>query len=286
MIDFHTHPVQIADLYESDPTFEHAVRDVFGLFMPPQPMATYLGHLDEAGIDRAVILPIDCTTAHGCTVVSNAQVAALMERSDRLIGFASVDPGLPDAAATLERDVREYGLVGLKLDPSLQRFDVADPERAFPVYAAAQELGIPVLVHCGLSWARVGRSALAHPLALEEVVHAFPSLRIVIAHLGWPWVADAVMLAVKHRTVHLDTSVLYSGTPGEALRHTVEMMIGRELFDRSLPEQVVFGSNYPRVDPKRAVWALRGLGLRPRLEQRIFHDNAVALLEPHREGPR
>lgn len=286
MIDFHTHPVQIEDLYESDPTFERAVRDVFGLFMPPQPMATYLGHLDEAGIDKAVILPIDCTTAHGCTIVSNAQVSALMERSDRLIGFASVDPGLPDAAATLERDVREYGLAGLKLDPSLQRFAIDDPERAFPVYAAAQELGIPVLIHCGLSWARVGRSALAHPLALESVVHAFPSLRVVIAHLGWPWVADAVMLAVKHRTVHLDTSVLFSGTPGESLRHVVDTVIGRELFDRSLPEQVVFGSNYPRVDPKRAVWAVRGLELRPRLEQRIFHDNAVALLEPRRENPK
>jgi predicted TIM-barrel fold metal-dependent hydrolase len=286
MIDFHTHPVQIEELYESDPTFERAVRDVFGLFMPPQPMATYLGHLDEAGIDKAVILPIDCTTAHDCTIVSNAQVAALMERSDRLVGFASVDPSLPDAAATLERDVREYGLVGLKLDPSLQQFAVDDPERAFPVYAAAQDLGIPVLFHCGLSWARVGRSSLAHPLALESVIHAFPSLRIVIAHLGWPWVPDAVMLAVKHRTVHLDTSVLFSGTPGEALRHVVDTVIGRELFDRSLPEQVVFASNYPRVDPKRAVCAVRDLGLRPRLEQRIFHDNAVALLEPRRESER
>ncbi len=280
MIDFHTHPVQIADLYEWDPTMEHAVREVFGLYVKPQPMATYLGHLDEAGIDRAVILPVDCTSAHGCTVVSNQQVAALMERSDRLVGFASVDPGLPDAAATLEHDVREYGLLGLKLDPALQRFAIDDEERAFPVYAAAAEIGIPMLIHCGLSWARVGRSSLAHPLALERVVEAFPSLRIVIAHLGWPWVPEAVMLAIKHRNVHLDTSVLFSGTPTESLRHVIDTVIGRELFDRSIPEQVVFGSNYPRVDPKRAAWAVRDLGLRPRLLQRILNDNAEALLAP------
>ena len=174
--------------------------------------------------------------------------------------------------------MREYGLTGLKLDPALQQFDLADEQRAFPVYAAAQELGIPVLVHCGLSWGRVGRSTLAHPLALESVVHAFPSLQIVIAHLGWPWVREALMLAIKHRSVHLDTSVLFSGTPADALRHVVEHDIGREVFDRSLPEQILFGSNYPRVDPKRAVWAVQELGLRPRLEQRIFHDNAAALL--------
>jgi predicted TIM-barrel fold metal-dependent hydrolase len=278
MIDFHTHPVQIADLYQTDPNLQHAVRDVFGLFVKPQPMATYLGQLDEAGIDRSVVLPIDCTTAHGVTVVSNAQIAQLMERSDRLIGFASVDPGLPDAAATLERDVREYGLRGLKLDPALQQFAIADEERAFPVYAAAEQLRIPVLMHCGLSWAQVGRSSLAHPLELEPVIHAFPAMRIVIAHLGWPWVLEAVMLAIKHRNVYLDTSVLFSGTPSESLRHVVDNVIGRELFDRSMPEQVVFGSNYPRVDPKRAVSAVRELALRPRLEQRIFNDNALALL--------
>ena len=286
MIDFHTHPVQIADLYDSDPTFTYAVRDVFGLYMKPQPIETYFRQLDEAGIERAVLLPIDCTTAHGCTIVSNAQVAALMERSERLIGFASVDPGQPDAAEKLARDVSAYGLSGLKLDPALQQFALDDEQRAWPIYATAQELSLPVLVHCGLSWAKVGRAASAHPLALESVVHAFPNLRLVIAHLGWPWVTEAVMLAVKHRSVHLDTSVLFSGTPSDALRHVVNNVIGRELFDRSLPDQIVFGSNYPRVDPKRAVWAIRELGLRPRLEQRIFNDNAVALLTPNAEVAR
>src|SRR4051812_24069510 len=75
MIDIHTHPVQVAELIARDPGLEAAVHDIFGLYMPPQPLATYLGHLDEAGIDRAVVLPIDCTSAHGRTVVSNEQVA-------------------------------------------------------------------------------------------------------------------------------------------------------------------------------------------------------------------
>jgi predicted TIM-barrel fold metal-dependent hydrolase len=278
MIDIHTHPVQVSELLERDPALPAAVRDVFGLFMPPQPLATYLGHLDEAGIDQAVILPIDCTTAHGATIVSNEQVAWLMEQTDRVIGFASVDPGQDDAADKLERDVAEYGLKGLKLDPSLQRFAIDDAERAFPVYAAAQKLGIPMLIHCGMSWARVGRSSLAQPLLLEPVIEAFPDLRIVIPHLGWPWAAEAVMLAVKHRNVYLDTSVLFSGTPTESLRQVVDTVLGRELMDRSIPRQVLFASNYPRVDPKRAMWAVKELGLRPKLEQRIFEDNARELL--------
>jgi len=278
MIDFHTYPAQIAELIETDPDLPGAIADVFGLYMGPQPLATYLGHLDEAGITQAVALPLDCRSAHGTTVFSNEQIASLMERTDRVIGFASVDPNRADAAEQLVRDAEEYGLRGLNLDPALQRFDLTDRDLAYPVYAAAAELGIPMMVRCGINWAPKGLSSLGRPLLLEQVVHDFPELPLVIPQLGWPWVDDAIMLAVKHRNVYLDTSVIFSGTPTESLRHVVETRIGRELFDRSIPRQVLFGSSYPRVDPKRAAWAVGELGLRPKLERRIFHDNAAALL--------
>ena len=277
-IDFHTHPVQVEELLERDPDLARAVHEVFGLTMPPQPLETLVRHMDEAGVERAVVLPIDCSTAHGCTIVSNEQAAWLTEREPRLLGFASVDPSLPEAPARLEQAVREYGLRGLKLDPALQRFAIDDEQSAFPVYARCAELGIPLLMHCGLSWAPRGRTALAHPLGLEAVVQAFPTLRVVIAHLGWPWVSEAAMLALRYANVSLDTSVLFSGTPTESLRRALETSVGVETIDRSLSRQVVFGSNYPRVDPKRAMWAVRALGLSPKLEQRVTRDNAAALL--------
>jgi uncharacterized protein len=278
MIDIHTHPVQIAELHDADPTLGPAVRDVFGLFVKPQPLTTYFAQLDAAGIERAVVLAIDCTTAHGCTIVSNDQIATLMGMSERLIGFASVDPSSSTAADDLRHAVSAHGFAGLKLDPALQRFAIDDSEQAYPVYAACVELEIPVMVHCGLSWARVGRSALAHPLLLEQVVHDFPELRVIIPHLGWPWVNETIMLAVKHQNVFVDTSVLFSGTPSDSLRHVVENVIGHEVFDRSMSGQVLFGSNYPRVDPKRAAHAVRELQLRPSLEQKIFSANALRVL--------
>lgn len=278
MIDFHTYPAQIRELIDTDPDLPSAIADVFGLYIGAQPLATYVGHLDEAGIDEAVALPLDCTAAHGTTVFSNQQIAWLMERCDRVIGFASVDPNSPRAAEQLVRDVGEYGLQGLALDPALQCFDLADHDAAYPVYQAASELGIPIFVQCGINWAPKGLSSLGRPLLLESVIHDFPNLRLVIPQLGWPWVDDALMLAIKHRNVHLDTSVLFSGTPTESLRQVVEARLGRETIDRSLPRQVVFGSSYPRVDPKRAAWAVSELEFRPRLTRMIFHDNAADLL--------
>ncbi|GAC1669908.1 MAG: hypothetical protein PVS3B2_11000 [Candidatus Dormibacteraceae bacterium] len=278
MIDVHTHPVQVSELHDRDPGLDRVVRDVFGLHMPPQPLRTFLGQMDAAGADAAVLLPIDCTVAHGCRIVSNEQIAFLMEQSDRLIGFASVDPGVEGAADVLLRDVAEYGLRGLKLDPALQQFDVGDRERAYPVYEACLSADIPLLIHCGLSWAPRGRAALARPIDLEPVIHDFPDLNIILAHFGWPWVHEALMLAIKHRSVHLDTAVLYSGAPHDSLARVVADIGGVDVIDRSLPEQVLFGSNYPRVDPKRVASAVRDLGLRPAMEHRLCTTNAARLL--------
>jgi predicted TIM-barrel fold metal-dependent hydrolase len=241
-------------------------------------METFLSALDEAGIERAVVLPIDCTTAHGCRIFSNELIAEIVEKYPRLIGFASVDPNLRDAPKTLERAVREYGLRGLKLDPALQLFDIDDPETAFPVYSQCVQLGIPVLMHCGLSWAPQGRSSRAQPLQLETVVHEFPDLRVVIAHCGWPWVNDALLLALKYPNVYLDTAVIYSGTPADSLRRVLADVIGLDVVQRSLHDKLLLGSNTPRIRPKRMTAAVRALGLDPAVERKITHDNAVALL--------
>ena len=113
MIDIHTHPVMITELLKSDPALERSIHDVFGFHFPPQPLEGFLLEMDEAGIETAVLLPIDCSTAHGCRIVSNEQIADLVEKTPRFIGFASVDPNLPDAPRRLEEAVRSLGLRGL-----------------------------------------------------------------------------------------------------------------------------------------------------------------------------
>ncbi|MCP4404144.1 MAG: hypothetical protein GY801_43410, partial [bacterium] len=53
MIDFHTHPVMIKELINADEALGADVRNVFGLYFPPQPLDIFLYELDEAGVDQA-----------------------------------------------------------------------------------------------------------------------------------------------------------------------------------------------------------------------------------------
>lgn len=278
MIDFHTHLTGIVDWFDRDPDLRRAVREVFGFPDPAQPISTFLAAMDEAGIDKAVVLPIDCTSAHACKIYSNELIAEIAAEHPRLIGFGSVDPSTAGAADEVERAIRGLGLRGLKLDPALQGFDIDDREHAYPVYARAQDLGVPIVMHCGLSWAPAGRSSRAHPLRLEAVVHDFPDLRVVIAHAGFPWVDDALMLALKYPGVYLDTAIIYSGRPSDSLRKVLGERIGLDVVRRSLHSKIVFGSNTPRIRPKHMTQAVDALGLDPVTYARIRRTNAETLL--------
>ncbi len=278
VIDFRTYPVQINELFDIAPDSRTSIRDIFGFYCSPQPMDTLIRQLDVAGIDQAVLATLDCTTAHGSCVVTNEAVAELVSRSERLIGFGSVDPSDSDAPAALSRAVNELGLRGLNLDPALQRFSVRDERTAFPVYETASRLGIPVTFQMGLNWAPRARIADAHPLDLEVVATTFPDLAIVVAHCAWPFTREALALAIKYRNVYLDTAILFSGRPESSVASVYVGDYGLDVVEASLRDRIVFASDYPRVDPKRVARAVNGLGLRALTQQKIMGGNAETLL--------
>src|SRR5271157_4290035 len=182
-IDFHTHPVLIREFTEKYPNYIRVAREVFNIGNNFQPLETFFLQMDAAGIEKAVLLPIACERARKDPVSSNEQVAELCGMSERFIGFASVDPMLPNAPKALESAITGLGLKGLKLDAALQDFDLNDPA-VFDVYEAAASLRIPVLIHTGMSWAPGTPLEQGQPLLLEKAIRRFSNLRFVLAHWG------------------------------------------------------------------------------------------------------
>jgi len=278
MIDFHTHPLLVREKHEREPDLARIARDVFFIRNNPQPLKTFLLELDVSGLQQAVLLPIDARTAKGCQIYSNDLIAELCRMSDRFIGFASVDPHRKSAAKDLERAIQKLKLRGLKLAPPMQEFYPNDPKLAYPIYEAAQALKIPVLFHAGMSWEPRVRSKYGQPLLLEDAAFDFPNLNIVIAHFGWPWVAEAVMLALKYPNVFLDTSCLYFDNPNDFLAFVMTKQVPLSAIEKSLRHKIVFGSNYPRVEIKNMVRAVKALGLSEACQELIFAGNAKKLL--------
>jgi len=276
-IDFHTHPLLVREMIARHPELERAARETFYIGNNFQPLESFLLELDLADLEKAVILPIDATTSRNATVYTNEQIAELCAMSPRLIGFASVDPQQPDAPDKLREAVTKLGLRGLKLAPAMQQFYADDPS-VYPIYQTARELGIPILFHAGMSWEPGSRLQFGQPMQFENVVADFPDLQIVLAHLAWPWVTDAVALALKYPNLHLDTSALYFDNPRDFLRHAMTHVVPLTVFERSLRKQILFGSNYPRVEIKNMAAAVRGLGFSDECLDLVFRENADRLL--------
>jgi predicted TIM-barrel fold metal-dependent hydrolase len=192
-----------------------------------------LRQMDAAGIERSILFALYCPLLYA----SNEFVRdACSRHPDRFWGFASVDPHDEAAPDVLERAVREYGLKGVKLHPPMQNFYPND-RKLWPIYAKADELGIPVVFHVGTTpFGHMVRLDQAYPILIDEIANDFPTLRIMLTHLGTLWHHESFMLVEKHPQVYIDTA----SYPYEM----IELMTPN-LVERIGPDKLIFGTDFP-----------------------------------------
>lgn len=187
----------------------------------------------------------------------------------RLVPFASINPFVVnDLAAELTRVVEDFDFKGIKVYPPYQHHYPNDT-RMYPLYAKAQEFGLPVLVHTGSSVFKGARIKYGNPLLLDDVAIDFPELSILMAHSGRPfWYEQAFWMARRHPNVFMEVS----GLPAKKLMKYFPRL-------EEIPHKVVYGSDWPgNPDLQRNVKAIRELPLSEESKQAILHDNAAKIL--------
>lgn len=277
-IDIHVHP----DFYEplnSNPQREALRHEQLNIHRNgTAPLVHVFNQMKCAGLDRLCLLPRDCSTFLGHSLVTNEEISGLCSLyPDRFIGFASVDPARQDAPDILESAFTDQKLAGLKLHPARQHFYPSDPVLN-ALYDLCEKYDKPILFHCGLSMESDAPAHFARPLAFEELAMRRPALRICLAHFGWPWVKETAMLMLKYRNVYADTALLYFDSAIEFYRQVFTREIPATWIDRSLRNQVMFGSNNPRFEQIRMADAIAKLGFRDSTLDLIRGGNALEFL--------
>lgn len=204
-----------------------------------------------------------------CGTCDNDFVAQFCHDSGVLIPFASVNPFVvPEPAKEVERAVRELGCRGLKLYPTYQYYYPNDP-LMYPVYAKAEKLGIPVMIHTGTSTFRGTKTKYGDPLWIDDIAVDFPDLKIVQAHSGRGfWYDRAFFLTRLHKNVYMEISGL---PPNNLLSYFPE-------FERNA-DKIIFGSDWPALrDIKGNIAGIRALPLKERTKDKILGENAAKIL--------
>ncbi len=167
--------------------------------------AAVIASLDAAHITKALVTGLDEASSAESTFVSNESVAAIAERHpDRIIPFCGADifRGM-DAVREVDYWITKRGFRGLSLRPFMIGRPASD--RAYwPFYAQCVELGIPCSMHASANWTRNRPSDLGHPRHFDKVACAFPELKLILSHAGYPWVLEACLVAWKHPNVYLE----------------------------------------------------------------------------------
>lgn len=211
-----------------------------------------LRKMEEAGIDRTVIFPINNTTYER----ANETIADYVQRwPKKFIGFAKHDSKTEGGAIAnlLRHEVKELGLSGLKLHgtPTEEMMETAS------------ELKIPILFHP----ARVDDCHAA--------VRAHPEVNFILAHLGsfssrrWREHERAILVTQQYPNLYLETS-------------SVVFYRYLEKAARLLPpDKLIFGSDGPLVDSRIELQKIRMLRLKAEAERMVLGGNILRLLGEH-----
>ena len=256
IVDCHTHiwqtPEQLGQLNLG--TAARALRKRTTRFSAEKPVwrntpaadADY--HWAESGtVDKSIVLGFKSRYLRA--EIPNRYVSEYVNRfPQKLIGFAGIDPTDRDAQAELRMTKEELRLQGVTLSPANQDFHPTD-SRAMDVYAEAERLGMPVLVHPSGQFTEQSKLEYGRPYLMDEVARTFPKLRLVIAQLGQPWVDETICMLAKHANVYADVSGLL-GRPWQAYNALVSA------HQHGVIDKLLFGSDFPYTSATECIEAL------------------------------
>jgi len=225
----------------------------------------------------AVIFTVNATSASGHPAISSEAIAEeAAAHSDVLIPFGSVDPwGGRASVGRGRRLVSSYGIKGFKFHPTLQAFEPSS-RQFYPLYAALEELGAIAVFHTGQTGIGAGlpggaglKLRYSDPMLIDDVAADFPGLQIVMAHPAVPWVDASISIATHKANVFIDLS-------GWSPKYFPTQLVRQA--NTLLKHKVLFGSDFPVIDPERWMTAFEALEIKDEARPLILKENARRLL--------
>ena len=202
---------------------------------------------------------------------------------DRLRGFAGCDPTQPDCMEELRFGIDVLGLSGVKMGPIYAGIDPRDP-RCHEVYAWCQERQLPIMTHCGTTYNSKAPLGFSRPWLWDEIAIQYPSLKMVLAHVGHPFCEECLVVIRKHPNLYADISALYY-RPWQFYN----MLIAAQEY--RVTHKLLFGTDYPFAKARDSIDGLQNANhlvegtLMPRVSHEvidsILNRDSFALLGIH-----
>ena len=232
----------------------------------------YIKKMNQAGIERSLLIAVragDIRVPESFEIPYERVYDVCSQNPDRFSGLAGVDPfrgmeGLND----LETAVKEYGFVGAHLYPHWCELP-PNHRKYYPYYAKCCELGIPIMMQVGhnLIYSKNRRlPSVGKPIYLDKVAIDFPELKLIGIHIGIPWAEEMISMCWKHENVYTAGDAYAPKYWPEAFVHYANSY-GKH--------KVMFGTDWPVIDPIRAVDEFNNLNFKNSSKELVLRENAM-----------
>ena len=231
----------------------------------------------EAGVE-AVLVALDLETTIATAPCTNEYVHDMWQRHrGRIIQcWGALDPCKGEIAIRqAKKAVQELRFIGFHFHPIMQHFAVNDT-RFYPLFEEIASLQAAVMIDVGTTGMGAGlpggmgaRIRHAHPAAIDDLAADFPSLKIIMAHPGWPWVDEATAVCLHKGNVFWEMS----GWAPKYFPPQLKIDMRARLQDK-----IMFGSDYPSLPYPRILKEWQELGYGDAVMEKIFHGNAERVL--------
>jgi predicted TIM-barrel fold metal-dependent hydrolase len=233
--------------------------------------------MTENNIDCALVLTSYKVTEHRPSTQSVIEATRHLKNIFVVAGISYLNYKVQDL-----REIEDYlkeGLVkGIKLYPGYEPFYPND-NRLKVVYDMAIEYDVPVMLHSGDTYAPKGKIKYSHPIHIDDLAVDYPELKIVICHVGNPWIIDCMEVVYKNENVYADFSGLVLGDFSDQFEIYMKEQLEKMMLYIGEPECLLFGTDWPISTMGSYINFMKQLKLKEEDKDLIMWKNAARLFK-------
>ena len=276
IVDIHTHafPESVRNhrenYFNAEPAFKR-------LYASPRARLAgtdqTLAMLAENGVDRAVVFGFPWRSLDTARMHNDYILAAVSKAPDRLSGFCCLDPGHPGAAREVERCL-DAGCAGVgELACYESGIDADALDRLEAIMAICRQRRVPVMIHTNEPVGHQYPGKTPNTLTqIYALVRRFAHNTLILAH----WGGGIFFFNLLKKEVSQSLQNVYVDTAASPFLY--DPRIYRYACDLIGADKILWGTDFPLLQPARYFDEMRAAGLSAGERDRICGNNAWALL--------
>lgn len=160
--------------------------------------------------------------------------------------------------------LREKKIVGVKIYPGHEEFNVCDP-RLSDIFELCFEYNVPLVMHTG--WPNI---IYSRPNLIAVVARAYQEVKIVLCHMWKPMIDLCYKMTNQYENIVYDlSSIAYDQMKRKLYSEQLTQMLN------CTPEKFMFGSDYSICDIGDHINLLSNLELSENKREMVFYKNAL-----------